>query len=137
MMMRDGGFKVRTDLLADKVGKTDNWLVATNLVTSVPDKINPLSIFPFKIPLRVFADIGTYAQAWDRDNDADRFLFDLGLQLSLFKETVNIYIPVLYSKVYRDYYKSTIPESRFLKSISFNINFFNKEIKKLHQEFEF
>ena len=27
IMMRDGGFKIRTDLLADKIGKTDDWLM--------------------------------------------------------------------------------------------------------------
>ena len=32
LMMRDGGFKVRTDLLADKIGKTDDWLIAANLL---------------------------------------------------------------------------------------------------------
>ncbi|MBS1654378.1 MAG: M1 family metallopeptidase, partial [Bacteroidetes bacterium] len=34
IMIRDGGFKVRTDLLADKVGKTDNWLMAANFTSS-------------------------------------------------------------------------------------------------------
>ncbi len=136
IMIRDGGFKVRTDLLASKVGKTDEWLMAANFVTTVPEKINPLSVLPIKIPLRVFADIGTQAEAWNRDNDADRLLFDAGLQLSLFKETVNIYIPVLYSKVYSTYFKSTIPQNRFLKTVSFSINFFNRELKKLHHEFE-
>ncbi|HUC80276.1 MAG TPA: hypothetical protein VMR70_05135, partial [Flavisolibacter sp.] len=137
IMIRDGGFKVRTDLLASKVGKTDDWLMAANFVTTVPQNINPLSVLPVKIPLRVFADVGTYAEAWDRNNDADRFLFDAGLQLSLFSESLNIYIPLFYSKVYGDYLKSTIPENRFLKKISFSINFFNKEVQKLHREFEF
>ncbi|MFL5774159.1 MAG: M1 family metallopeptidase, partial [Flavisolibacter sp.] len=56
IMMRDGAFKVRTDLLAAKIGKTDNWLTAINLSSSIPDKINPLSLLPIKIPLRVFFD---------------------------------------------------------------------------------
>ena len=137
IMMRDGGFKVRTDMLSSKVGKTDNWLMAANFVTTVPNKFNPLSLLPFKIPLRVFADMGTYAEAWEQDNDTDRFLFDAGLQLSLFKESINIYIPVFYSKVYSTYFKSTITDNRFLKTISFSINFFNKELQKLHREFEF
>ena len=34
IMMRDGGFKVRTDLLASKVGKTDNWLMAANFTNA-------------------------------------------------------------------------------------------------------
>lgn len=137
LMIRDGAFKVRTDLLASKVGKTDNWLAAANLVSTVPDNLNPLSVLPFHIPLRVFADIGTYAEAWDRNNNADRFLVDAGLQFSLLHETVNIYVPLLYSKVYRDYFKSTIPSNRFWKTISFSLHLYNKELKKINRELEF
>lgn len=137
VMIRDGAFKVRTDLLASKIGKTDDWLMAANFVTTIPDKLNPLSLLPVKIPLRIFADIGTYAEAWDRDANTDRILFDAGLQLPLFKETLNIYIPLFYSTVYRTYFKSTIPDNRFLKTISFSINFFNKDLQTLNRELEF
>jgi hypothetical protein len=137
IMIRDGAFKVRTDRLANKVGKTDNWLAAANLVSTIPDKVNPFSLLPFRLPLRVFADVGTYAEAWDRTADADRFVFAAGLQLSLLNETIDIYIPILYSKVYRTYFKSVIPDNRFLKTISFSINFYNKDLKKLNQELEF
>jgi hypothetical protein len=137
IMIRDGAFKVRTDQLANKIGKTDNWLTAVNFLTTVPDKLNPLSVLPFEIPLRVFADIGTYAEDWDRAADTDRFLFDAGLQLSFFHETINVYVPLLYSKVYRTYFKSTIPDNRFLKTISFSINLYNKDLNKLNREWEF
>ena len=66
IMIRDGGFKVRTDLLASKTGKTDNWLAAINLESSLPDPVNPLSLLPVKIPLSVFLDLGTYAEGWNR-----------------------------------------------------------------------
>ncbi|HWR33108.1 MAG TPA: M1 family metallopeptidase, partial [Chitinophagaceae bacterium] len=46
IMIRDGGFKVRTDLLADKVGKTDDWLMAANFSSTIPAAINPLSMLP-------------------------------------------------------------------------------------------
>ena len=137
IMMRDGGFKFRTDLLGDKVGKTDRWLAALNFSTTVPEKINPLLVLPIKIPLRIFADVGTYAEAWDRNQEGDRFLFDAGLQISLLKETVNIYIPIVYSKVYSDYYKSYLSEKRFLKNISFSINLNASYLKKLHHEVDF
>ncbi len=137
IMNRDGFFKVRSDLLASKIGKTDDWLMAANFVSTVPQKINPLSVLPIKIPLRVFADIGTYAEAWDRTEDSDRFLFDAGLMLPLFDETINIYIPLFYSSVYSTYFKSTIPSNRFLKTISFSINLYNKGLKKLNHELEF
>jgi len=84
-----------------------------------------------KIPLKLFLDIGTYAEAWDKNAATSRFLYDAGFQLSLFKNIVNIYVPLLYSKVYRDYFKSTIPEKRFLKNISFCINFQNASLRKL------
>ncbi|NTS40925.1 M1 family metallopeptidase [Flavisolibacter sp. BT320] len=137
VMIRDGGFKVRTDLLAQKIGKTDNWLAAVNFVSTVPDKFNPLSLLPVKFPLRVFADIGASADAWERTENADRFLFDAGLQLSLLDEALNIYIPIFYSKVYRDYFKSTLTDNRFLKTISFSINLYNNSLRKLNRELEF
>jgi hypothetical protein len=77
-----------------------------NFSSTIPEKINPLSVLPFKIPLRIFVDVGTYADAWDRNADEDRFLFDAGLQVSMFKEAINIYFPIVYSNVYTEYYKS-------------------------------
>ena len=137
IMIRDGAFKVRTDLLSDKIGKTDNWLTAINFSSSVPQKLNPLSVLPIKIPLKIFWDIGTYAEAWNRNDGADRFLFDAGLQIALFDEAINIYFPLLYNKVYSDYFKSTIGKNRFLKTISFSIHFYTKAIKRLNNEVEF
>jgi hypothetical protein len=137
IMIRDGAFKTRTDLLATKIGKTDNWLTAINLNTSIPKKFNPLSVLPINIPLHLFLDIGTYAEAWDQDADLDRILFDAGFHIPLFHESINIFIPVLYNKVYSDYYKSTIPKNRFLKTISFSINLYNRDIRKINHELEF
>lgn len=122
IMMRDGGFKVRTDLLSNKVGKTDDWLAAINLSSSIPKQINPLTVLPIRIPVRVFADIGTYAEAWDSNSGNSRFLYDAGFQLSLFNDVLQVYVPVLYSKVYRDYIRSTIPDKKFLRNISFSID---------------
>jgi hypothetical protein len=122
IMIRDGAFKVRTDLLSEEVGKTDDWLIATNFSTTIPAKINPLQVLPVKIPLRIFVDIGTYADAWKKNAEEDRFLFDAGLQISLLKESINIYVPLIYSKVYKDYIQSTIPGKRLLKTISFSID---------------
>ncbi|MBK9569039.1 MAG: M1 family metallopeptidase [Chitinophagaceae bacterium] len=138
IMVRDGAFKVRTDLLADKVAKTDDWLMAANFSTTIPDAINPLSLLPFKIPLKIFADIGTYAESWKQNAETDRFLFDAGLQLSLMKETINIYVPLLYSSVYRDYLQSTIEKKeRLWKKISFSIDLSNFSFRKLDRNFDF
>ena len=39
--------------------------------------------------MRIFADVGTYAEAWDKNVEGDRFLFDAGFQISIFKEVIN------------------------------------------------
>lgn len=133
IMMRDGGFKVRTDMLASKVGKTDNWLAAVNFTSDIPDQVNILKLLPVKIPLKVFLDLGTYAEAWKQNADGNRLLYDAGLQLSLLKNTVNIYFPLLYSKVYRDYFNSTITDKKFLKNIAFSIDIQNLSLKKINR----
>ena len=138
IMVRDGGFKVRTDLLADKVGKTDGWLVAANFSTTIPPNINPLNLLPVKIPLKIFFDIGTYSDAWKQNAETDRFLFDAGLHIPLFKETINIYIPLIYSDVYKSYIQSTIAKkNRLLKTISFSIDISNFNFRKIDRNFDF
>lgn len=138
IMVRDGGFKIRTDLLGDKVGKTDDWLMAINFSSSIPSRLNPLNLLPVKIPLKIFADIGTYAEAWNRNSNADRFLFDAGLHIPFFEETVNIYVPLIYSNVFRDYVKSYLPKkNRFLKTISFSIDISNFSLRKIDRNLSF
>jgi hypothetical protein len=138
IMMRDGGFKIRTDLLADKVGKTDDWLIATNLAATIPSGLNPLSLLPVKIPLKIFFDLGTYADAWKSDFEGDRFLYEAGVQLSVFKDLVNFYVPILYSKVYRDYFQTVLEKKgRFWKTISFNIDISNFNLRKIDRNLNF
>jgi len=138
IMVRDGGFKVRTDLLADKVGKTDDWLIAANFSTTIPASINPLSILSVKIPLKLFFDIGTYAETWKQNSGLDHFIFDAGIHIPLLKETVNIYIPLIYSKVYKDYIQSTIDKKgRFWKTISFSIDISNFSFRKIDRNLDF
>ena len=135
IMQRDGFFKVRTDLLNSKVGKTDNWLAAANFTSDFPKAFNPLSVLPIKIPLKIFIDIGTNAEAWKKNSEQQKIIYDAGLQLSLFKNVLNIYAPILYSKVYKDYIKSTVPG--FAKNISFSIDIQNISLKKLFPQFAF
>ncbi len=130
IMIRDGGFKVRSDLLSNKIGKTDDWLAALNLTSDFPKNINPLQVLPVKIPLKVFLDVGTYADAWKNNPSTGKFIYDAGLQVSLYKNLINIYFPLLYSKIYSDYFKSTIPENRFWKTISFSIDIQNFRLDK-------
>lgn len=137
IMIRDGGFKVRTDLLSNKIGKTDDWLTAMNFTTTIPKKVNPLELLPVKIPVKLFADIATYSDSWKTNSGTPRILYDAGLQLSVLKNTINVYVPLIYSKVYDDYFKSTITEKRFLKSISFSIDVQNLSLKKIFPQASF
>ena len=142
IMKRDGFFKVKTDLLSDKIGKTDDWLCAINLTTDIPKMINPLSVLPVHIPLRIFLDAGTYAEAWKNNNtntggQPGKLLYDAGFQISLLHNAFNIYFPVIYSNVYRDYFKSTITEKRFVKNISFSFDFQQLKLSKLAPQISF
>lgn len=137
IMVRDGAFKVRTDLLADKVGRTDDWLMAVNFSTTIFGD-QTLGFIPFKIPLKFFVDIGTYAEPWKKNSTGDRFLFDAGLHIPLWKETINIYVPLIYSKVFKDYFQSTLPKkNRLFKIISFSIDISNLNFRKFDRNIDF
>jgi hypothetical protein len=133
IMERDGFFKVRTDLI-EHVGKTDDWLMAMNFSGTIPDKINPLQVLPIKIPLKFFVDIGTYADAWKDNASTAKFLYDAGIQLPLLHSLVNVYVPIFCSKVYRDYFKSTLGEKSFLKTISFSIDIQKLQLNKISRD---
>jgi hypothetical protein len=136
-MMRDGGFKVRTDLLADKVGKTDDWLMSVNLVSDIPEKFNLFSILPFRIPLKLFLDIGTFSDLWQQGYEGTKILYNAGIQLPLLNNTVQIYIPLLYSSVYRDYLNTVITDNKLLRSISFSIDIQNLSLKNFDKRLPF
>ncbi len=137
IMIRDGGFKVKTDLLSDKVGKNDNWIASINLCSTIPDKFNPLSVLPLKLPVRLFADAGINADTWRNKSGTETLLFDAGFQFSFMKNLLNFYFPLIYSKSFRDYFNSTVTERRFLKTVSFSLDLQNLSIKKFFPQSPF
>src|SRR5437868_6802073 len=100
IMMRDGDLKLRTDIFQGLQGRSDNWVAAINLSSTLPRQI-----VPEWIPLKVFLDMGTYADAWENDPPTSHFLYVGGLQLSLLKNVIRIYAPIIYSKDFRDQLK--------------------------------
>ncbi|MBC8034380.1 MAG: hypothetical protein H7Y03_09550 [Chitinophagaceae bacterium] len=116
VMLRDGGFKLRTDQFSGMEGRSENWVASLNFTSSLPSQI-----FPPRFPVKLFLDIGTYAEAWEEDAEADRFIFDAGIQLSLFRDAVTIYAPIFYSKLFKDYF-NTFTSNKFLKTLTFSIN---------------
>ncbi len=117
MMVRDGGLKLRTDLFQGLQGRSDNWIASLNLNTTLPQ-----GLLPVNLPIKIFLDAGTYADAWKKDAATSRFLYVAGVQLTLFKDLVHVYAPVLYSKEFRDNLKTVPDENSFFKKISFSID---------------
>ncbi len=125
MIQNGGGLKLRMDKYSYLYGQSENWVAAINLNSSLPK-----ALFPFKLPLRLFFDIGSYAEAWQKNAVTNRLLYTGGLQLSLFKDVLNIYAPLVYSKVFKTTLKTDPDQNKFLKRITFSIDIQNINLKK-------
>jgi len=113
--MKEGGFKVTTLQYASQLGLTDNWLFALNLKSDIPY---------LKLPIRLFADFGTFADAKQQNPSGASVLFDAGLELYI-SDYLNIYFPLLLSTDFKDYTKSVYTDKRFLRTITFSLNLGN------------
>jgi hypothetical protein len=132
IMIRDGGLKLRTDIFQNLQGRSDNWVASANFSTTLPRQI-----IPAFIPLKIFFDIGTYADAWGSNPSTDKFLYVGGLQLSLVKNIINIYVPVLLSSDFSNTLKTVPEENTFWKKISFSIDIQNINFKKIFRNTPF
>jgi len=132
MVQNGGGLKLRMDQYSFLQGQSDNWVAAINVNSTLPK-----ALFPFKLPLRVFLDLGTYAEAWKKNASTDRIIYTGGLQLSLFKNVLNIYAPLVYSKIFKTTLKSDPEKNKFLKKITFSIDIQNINLKKLIPQIPF
>jgi hypothetical protein len=122
IMNRDGGLKMRIDDFDYVQGKSSNWVSSLNFNTTLP-----ANLFPFRVPIRIFFDVGTYAEAWQNNPPTSQFLYTGGLQLSLFHNVLNIYAPLIYSSDFNQALEST----SFGKRITFSIDIQNINYKKL------
>ncbi len=132
LMIRDGGFKLILDQYPFLQGQSENWVAALNFTSTLP-----ASIFPEKLPLKLFLDIGTYSEGWRADAQTSKFLYTAGIQLSLFKNVLNIYMPLLNSSDFKTQLKSAYPTNRLLKTISFSIDIQNFNPGKINKSLEF
>lgn len=126
MMMGEGNFKVFTPLQNIPEGKTVNGLFALNFKIDAPVKW---------LPIQLFADLGySVDKVLMPDNllPVKQFHYDLGFNISLLDEAVEVYFPLLMSDNFRTYYKSNLP--KFGQRITFAINMdklnFHKGIRK-------
>jgi hypothetical protein len=113
-------------------GYSENWIAAVNLNSTLPEKL-----FPVKLPLKIFFDAGTYAEAWKKNTTTPRLLYVGGLQLSLFKNILNIYAPVIYSKAFKEQLKTDKEANKFSKKITFSIDMQSLSFRKFTSQFLF
>jgi hypothetical protein len=132
MVQNSGGLKLRLDPYGSIQGFSEKWVAAINLNSTLPDKL-----FPVKLPLKVFLDAGTYAEAWGKNASTPRFLYVGGLQLSLFKNVLNIYAPIIYSKTFKETLKTDKEANKFSKKITFSINIQNISLRKFIPQLNF
>lgn len=78
----EGGFKTNTG-----IGSSNKWITALNIETSLP----------WKIPIKLFADIGTYANAKNAFLGSNQLIYDAGISLTLIPKICSIYFPLLMS----------------------------------------
>ena len=126
ILMRDGGLKLRTDLFQGLQGRSDNWVASVNLSSTLPRPI-----VPEWLPLTVFFDFGTYAGAWQNEPPTSHFLYVGGLQLSLLKDVIRIYAPLVYSSDFSSQLKTVPDQNTFWKKLSFSIDLQNIKFRKL------
>ena len=132
IMMKDGGLKLRTDVFQNLQGRSDNWVAALNFNTTLPKQIVPAII-----PLKIFLDIGTYAGGWSSNSPTSQFLYVGGLQLSLLKNIINIYAPLVYSSDFSNSLKTLPQQNTFGKKISFSIDVQNINFRKIFRNYPF
>ena len=118
IMMRDGDLKLRTDLFQGLQGRSDNWVAALNLKSTIPSQV-----IPNWLPLRLFLDVGTYAQAWSDNPPTSHFLYVAGLELDLLHNVLCIYAPLIYSGDFSSQLKTVPGQNGFFQKVSFSIDF--------------
>jgi hypothetical protein len=131
-IFNEGGLKLRRDEFPYLQGQSADWVAAMNFNTTLPQ-----AILPPAIPLTFFFDIGTYAEAWEANPSTNKFLYVGGLQLSMFKNVLNIYAPFIFSSDFSNNYISTPEENSFFKKITFSLDVQNIHMQKLAPQLSF
>ena len=132
MIQNTGGLKLRLDQFSSVQGYSENWVAAFNLNSTLPEKL-----FPVKLPLKLFFDAGTYAEAWKKNATTPRFLYVGGLQVSVFKNVLNIYLPFFYSKTFKEQLITDKEANKLIKKITFSVDIQNLTLKKMIPQIAF
>jgi hypothetical protein len=106
---RDGSFKVWSPL-----GQTSEWLAAVHVITPRV----------FKLPFKLFADVGT---ADARSLNTEKLLYAGGLNITIIKNVIEIYVPLLYSNDIKKTHE--LNNKKFFDTIRFTLNIHNLDFK--------
>ncbi len=107
MVENDGAFKIWTPL-----GQTSKWLIALNMKSP---KVG-------KLPLKLYADIGT--SEFNESLYKEKFLYNVGVDICLWKNIFEIYVPFAYSKDIKTTLEAN-NKSVFFDTIRFTLNLHN------------
>jgi hypothetical protein len=103
----DGAFKIWSPL-----GQTSKWLVALNIKSP---KIG-------KLPLKLYADVGT--SEFNESLYKDKFLYNAGIDICLWKNIIEVYVPFAYSNDIKTYLV-TNNKGNFFDTVRFTLNLHN------------
>lgn len=106
MIINDGGFKIYTP-----IGRSDKWIVSMNASIKIPG-----------LPVRVFMDAGTYADARNAFEGSKSLMYDGGVALILARDVFEIYFPFFYSSDIKQYYALKTDNNKFADKIRFLFN---------------
>lgn len=101
----DGGFKTPTPL-----GGTNEWLAAFNITAPLPGKL----------PLKLFANIATFAHAKEVLYNGEIFIYEAGIQLNLIRNVFEIYLPCYISPDMKRV--ADLNNQKFTERIRFKLN---------------
>lgn len=125
IMNRDGDIHLRTDLFQGLQGRSENWVASMNLRTTLPRQI-----IPKWLPVKLFLDVGTYAEAWSDTPPTSHFLYAGGFELDFFHDVVRIYAPLVFSSDFSNQLRTVPDQDSFWKKISFSIDLRNIDFRK-------
>ena len=114
MALRQGAFKIYTPF-----GAYRDWIVALNISID----------FPIPLPLKIYGDLGTTTDfKKDIKNVYDlnsSFSYDAGICLSLIKNVVEVYFPLVRSEEIQKYLEAN--DAKYAEQIRFvfNLNLMN------------
>jgi len=108
---RTAGFRTATP-----VGRNDKWVAAIGATSDIP-----FVALPF---LKIFANVGMYPQSTTtssgEETTENKNIYEAGVSVSLFKEHLQIHVPLIYSQSIQDVYNAN--DYSFMERITFTLN---------------